>query len=374
MIDRLLLSITWEVLPLGYFELVTSRYNSVYELDKKTGDILWEKPRTSKCRSDDPDVNLRFTAQGFQIWGSPAVFMNNGNNVFGSCDIFACSEAVIARAAIALDVELPSPERWELDGLDLTHNYLLGDHNEVLQVLDYMKKLMPSRMKTTPYPTSVYFGQGSKLRTFKAYEKGSQIRKLELKNMKKEGFNLNLDEWQLAICYNMLRLELCLKKEFFNRMRKKLSRGWIDRDESMPKNQKVKKIEFRWEWWLMDVDELETIYDEGWEGILGNGVEVPVIERDLESSIYEAARSLGYSENQANAVYLTWASIKAFGQSTTKYRMSKRTWYRHIKVLKAAGLTSADFNMGTVQTIRITHINLGKKVESWEDVRESLKA
>jgi len=373
MIDRLLLSIDWVHLPDGHQDLIHSKYNKIMEINP-SGEVQWVKPRTSKLRSDDPNLNLRFTGSGFQIWGSPSVIMNGGNNVFGSSNIADCANALIVHASTALNVFLPFCERWELDGLDLTHNYLLGDSNEVLQVLDYMKKLKAPRVKTDCYPESVYYGKGSKLRTSKAYSKGHQLRKLESKLAKQSGMYLNLDEWQLAIAYNLLRLELCLKKEYFNRMRKKHSKGWIERNEDMPKDQIVKRIEFRWEWWLMDEYDLEKIYDDNWTEILGNGVEVPVIERDLEAAIFDAARSLGHTDNQANAAYLTWASIKSFGRSTTQYRMSKTTWFRHMKILKAAGLTSADFEQGQVQVLRITHINLGKKVESWEEIRESLKS
>jgi len=373
MIDRLLLSISWDRLGGDAFEVIPSRYNKIMEISPD-GEVHWVKPRTSKLRSDDPNVNLRFTAAGFQIWASPAVLQNNGNNVFGSSDIYFCAGLLIDNASIALQYKLPSPEYWELDGIDITHNYLMQDSNQVLNVIDYMKRLKCSRLKTDSYPESVYYGKGSKLRTGKAYSKGHQLRKLQRRLVKQEGFSLNLDTWQEAAAYNLLRLELCLKKGFLNRYRKLHLRGWTDLRPDVPLNQRVKRIEQRWEWWLMTEDELNVFYDEFWAEVLGNGLEIPEDDKGFEAAVFAAAASLGFSEGYANAAMLTWASIRAFGLETTRYRMGRAIWYRHLQILKAAGLTSADFEQGVVQTVRITHIELGARVENWDDVRLRMAA
>ena len=347
MIDRLLLILPYDVAPTGLIEMLQSRFNRLLEI-APDGSVNWEKPRTSRVRSDDPDVNIRFAAKGVHLWGSPAMVMGT-NNVFGSSDIRECATSMLLHASRALECMLPSIEVWQLGGLDITHNYMLEDVRDVKSALSFYGRISNGKLKTTRYPESVYFGMGSRLRTGKIYAKGYQLEKLGKKH------DLGLSNWQKAICYNFLRFELCLKSYWFAR---------------------YLKTHPGWEWLDMTEDDLESIYGEFWADIVGPGgeVELPATDLDMEGRILDAAASLCLSVGLGTAAFKTWCCIQSVGCDNTRYMTSPATWYRHLNILKHAGLTTADFQEGEVLPVRINTIRLGEPVNSWDDVRRRLVA
>lgn len=348
MIDRLLLCLPSQYMPDGLFEKLLSRYGVLAYYDKH-GEQIWEKPSTAKLRSDDPDVNFRFVKDGIQIWGSPAMQMAK-NNVFGSSDIVVCAEVMIAKAGLALECELPHYKLWELKGLDITHNYYLDSPNDVKSALNFFGRLSDGRLKTVRYPESVYYGQGSKLRTGKVYAKGFQLDVLE-KRM--QDYDLGLNDWERASCYNLIRLELCLKSE------------WVKRYA----NKHYEQTGQGFRWWNMSENDLNVIYVDFWERITGNGIEIEKHDFNTEGRCVDAALSLGLSEGLGKSAFKTWSVIKSIGSTAAKDITTKATWYRHLKILKTAGLTSGDISEGSILPVRFTKIALDRRVESFDEVR-----
>lgn len=103
MIDRLLLSLSRININDEVFQHLFDKFDTLERISTD-GEILWSKPLTAKTRSDDPNVNFRFTSKGIQIWGSPAM-VNNKNNVFGSSNIKECAIKLIRKASTGLGVK-----------------------------------------------------------------------------------------------------------------------------------------------------------------------------------------------------------------------------------------------------------------------------
>jgi len=340
LIDRLLLELHSRHFPAGAFEALQALFNRLIEINPD-GAVSWEKPRTSKLRSDDPDVNLCFTGTGVRIWGSPAMAMQQ-NNVFGSSDIIVCAQALIRKASKNLNFIFPAYDKWDLKGIDITHNYLLDSPQDVKTALNYLGRISDGRLKTVRYPSTVYFGYGSQLRTGKVYAKGNQLERLERK------LDLGISVLDRALTYRLLRFELCLKG------------GWFRR---------YKKVNPDFVWYDWKSEDLDMIYDDFWTHLLGDGTEIPRSDYEQEGCIIDAALSLGMSQGYGLAAYKTWCCIQSLGVEQARSITSNRTWYRHIKILRQAGFTSADFDLGKVEPIRLTYIRLSQPVESWAELR-----
>ena len=372
MIDRLLLSLNRQYIDDEVYLYLMDKFDSLERISTD-GEILWSKPLTAKTRSDDPDVNFRFTASGIQIWGSPAM-VDNKNNVFGSSDIKECATKLINKAAKGLGCIFPSYKAWNLQGLDITHNFYLDTSQEVKTALNVLGKMSDGRLKTVRYPETVYFGMGSQTRTLKVYAKGSHIEKLARKN------DVGLTDWEKAACHNLLRVECVLKKKWIERYLNKPYDADIEHLMSVRNSDRPSFYSDNIElapskrWYDMDEDELNVIYTDFWEHIAGNGVEVPAHESDLQEQILDAAAANGYTEGMANAAFKTWTVIKAVGKDQAQYMTGRSTWFQHIKLLKLAGLTTADISEAVVMKQRIQYIDLTKRVESFDDIKRIINS
>ena len=85
-------------------------------------------------------------------------------------------------------------------------------------------------------------------------------------------------------------------------------------------------------------------------------------------------RQVAPTKGLAWAAYTTWACIHSDGIAKTKQLMSRTTWYRHLSILKKAGITKfdieqADKRVQKVAPFRRKPIILGDPVTSWEDLR-----
>lgn len=77
------------------------------------------------------------------------------------------------------------------------------------------------------------------------------------------------------------------------------------------------------------------------------------------------------TEGQGKAAARTWAVIQSVGWQAAKDSMPKRTWYRHLKIIKAAGFSDADISAGRVVNLR--RPLLLQPVSSWDELRKMAK-
>ena len=175
---------------------------------------------------------------------------------------------------------------------------------------------------------TVYWSHRSKLRSGKAYAKGPHLRFLQ-KNADYTGRRYN--ELELLQAEKLLRLELKLGREFWDR------HNWKETTAIQLQQQ--------------------------WQDYFGRmiGDSAMTNDSDVKERITEAAKAMGMRGNPA---YGCWLMIESQGWERARDSFSKSAWYRHLKVLHAAGLGDADISAGRIVPLR-RRIMEAELVTSW---------
>jgi len=90
-----------------------------------------------------------------------------------------------------------------------------------------------------------------------------------------------------------------------------------------------------------------------------------------DKQLLEACIDAGPTPGQGKSAYSTWCLIKSEGWERAKDMTSERTWYRNLKILRAAGLGDADLSKGQIIQFRQKPIIEYQVINNW---RELLKA
>lgn len=305
---------------------------------------LWEKNSldVDKLRSDTPGLCWQVQSDGksqyLVIGGSPASIAY-GINVFGSLDVRSGANALIRLACRILRAVLPPLERWQCRRIDITGNYLLPDPESVKQALKMLLVTDGSRRKATSAKKggdTVSWNPSSDLASGKAYHKGPQLRFL----VKEE--KVKASESQLEAADRLLRLEHKKGSRWFRRL---AERGGC--------------------WYRLTAWELWQEY-RGFFGRLVEGVEVR--EMDRMSMVARLMAANGITCGRAESAFTTLRNIREDGLEVVKGYMAKRTFYLHLKYLRAAGITDADMHTAKVLQFRPVKIVLAQPVGSWDEI------
>lgn len=295
-----------------------------------TGAIEWAQPVRESIRSDSHQVQIYVTYNTITISGSPCNSLGLSDNVFGTSNIREAISAHLAVATAILPFEVGQSSQYRITRVDVTHNFDMGGSSEVRQALAYLRSFDGGRYRVNTSAETVYWSQGSSLRSGKAYHKGSHIRYTN-----KRG-TTDIDSERVNLSDRLLRLELKLGHAWFSRKRKE------------------------------NINSLDINYDEEFNNyfsqIIGN---VEVKEMNLREKVINVSLSSG----QGLSAYRTWALIKAVGHHEARDSMPASTWYRHTKLLKDAGLGWGDFATGQVVPLRKRTLILENSVTSWNHLR-----
>lgn len=320
-------------LPEATILALRSKSGRVLKIDPH-GAIEWETVAREAIRSDSHQVTLSMGGE-LTICGSPARVMET-NNVFGSGDPIECARAMLAFVRRTCAVELPDFDSWRCTRMDITENYDLGDIAQVREALLALRHAEGGRYQLRTSAESVYWSVRSQLRSGKAYAKGPHL-EFQLKKGQCE-----LTEEQLRAASRLLRLELSLKSQWW---RERAAQKWFEFSEA----------------------ELQAEHERYFQPLIG-GAEVWNMDKAQERCI-SAALELGMSKGQGERAYLYWLAIQQLGFETSKQMASRRTHYRHVKVLRAAGYSFSDFQARRVVSLRRRPLVLAQPVRSWSDLR-----
>jgi len=346
LIDWLTLRIPLEESMLGAVLAARIRdcLNVVHCIDRN-GEMLWSKRvlDIDALRSDTPGLCWMLQRDGnyeyLTIGASPAS-LEHGLNVFGSSDIVHCANVLIQQASKAFEAILPGFKNWQCRRIDITGNYALPDAASVKQALRQLTLADGGRRKATNTAKggdTVYWNPSSDLAKGKAYHKGPQMSYLRKKG------NLEVSQEFIDLADRILRLEHTRGARWFRRLAES-GRAWYD----------------------LSYQDLEQLFIDFF-GRLVDGVEVKEMERyELVALI---AKSNEISRGRAEAAFATYRNIRADGFEVVKDYMPKRTWYRHLKYLRRAGISDADLQQGNVVQFRPVRIVLALPVTSWEQIR-----
>ncbi len=309
------------------------------------GELTWQKHSLDIDRLRSDTVGLVWQVQGdgkdqyLAIAGSPASIRNNGINVFGDLNISDGAQTLIRLARKALNCILPGIEHWQCRRIDITGNYLLPDPESVKQALQMLMVSDGGRRKAGSAKNggdTVTWNPTSDLAKGKAYHKGPQLEHL----CKKRHLEISAD--YLSAAYRLLRLEHTRGARWFRRLEES-GKNWLD----------------------LTPEDLEELYRDFF-GKLVNGVEVKDMDRDDTIKLIQDANCI--THGKASAAFTTMLNIRQFGFEVVKGYMPHSTFCRHLKHLRAAGITDADMRTAKVIPIRPVKIVLAEPVSSWEQI------
>ena len=334
LIDYLTLAISPMVLSREMYEALYSQQDTVLCMSPD-GEVKWSKPTHQIMRSDTHQITFRLD-QTLDIMGSPAHFMGVGHdNVFGSMDIRECFHAMVSFVANRIGCELPlDPRLWKVRRVDVTGNFYLNTLTDVKQALSDLRHSEGGRYQVKTAAETVYWSQGSRLRSGKAYAKGPHMEKM----VKKKQF-LEISQKQLDMLQGLLRIELQLGSQFWRKKKKQHQH-----------------------WYTFTSKRFKAIFDEYFQPLIGQ-VEVSEMS-DILDKLYEVAPT----PRRAEAALNTWLRIKEYGLEKTRGKISRSKWYQDKKLLNQAGLGWSDFQQRRIVPFRRKTIILGDPVTSWDDL------
>ncbi|OIQ91149.1 phage replication protein CRI [mine drainage metagenome] len=340
-------------------------YNSNGELirEKLVFDI-------DKLRSDEIGLFWQVQHNGKEnyllIAGSPAS-VEHGTNVFGSNDVMHCANVMHREAQKGLAMILPPIHTWQCMRLDFNFNYLLDSNSQVKQALRELKNGHGSRQKATNgHGDTVEIGAKSKMITGVIYDKGTQVKNL-VKQLHKKGRDIPYETWEIDILSRLLRFELRLKRQWFEKLaHKKNYEHFLHND--LNTKQALKNYKHYYEtvqpWTELteqDLIEKHYSYFKPFTGSIG--------VTDM-GTLLDNLKQLGLSEGRARGAYQTWALIKTMGYEQAKASLNPNTFRIHRSQLLLAGLTQTDLQNhdSNVLAFKRKSIELDCPVTSWSQV------
>lgn len=268
------------------------------------------------------------------IGGSPAS-IENGSNLFGSGDYQHCKKIIIKHAQKALRGCLVPSSNWHPRRIDITQNYFLQSRTQVKDALHMLRASDGMRQKSTVKGDSIYWGESSKYRKGKAYDKHTQAKEL-IKRAEKLKNTPPYTPEQLKQMENILRLELTLGRQWFDEH---------PNEDNLKQDYLIEEHEAFFTKFIGDseVSDMDTLF----------------------KNLQLTAPSIGI----ARSAYSTYLMIKQNGYHHTFEHMKPRTFYMHKKALLSAGLCEADLTNGNIIELRKRKITM-TPVYNWEHLQE----
>ena len=295
------------------------------------GEVKWVMPCRANIRSDSHQITVRIGSH-LDIQGSPARTKGTQDNVFGEATPVNAFLDMVQFLSNTLEVSLPcNPTCWRLTRMDVTGNFDLGSLPNVRQALNYLRHIEGGRYQVKTEAETVYWAKSSRLRAGKAYAKGPHMRYLAKKGQ------ADLTPDQLFLVDRLLRLEMRLGNQFW---RERAAQRW-------------------YQWSSEQLYEQFTVYFGQFIG------KVEVVEMD---KLLDELVKIAPTEGLAKAAYRTWLLIQSHGIERARELMTKRTWYRHKRLLQDCGVSWADFHHRALVPFRRKTIVLSDPVRSWEDL------
>ena len=309
-----------------------------------TGETRYETSAWDSIRSDSHSIVCRVTGSDLWVQGSPARVTGDGDNVFGSGasaaqDLEGCLDRMVAFlwGQLPALTDRPGLRAWKVTRVDVTHNLALDALSEVRQFLNYLTRAQAGRLRVDAKKgDSVYWNANSRYKKAKAYGKGPHLAYL-MKRKDFAGRHYTPDE--IALCGLILRLELTL---FY--------RYW----------EKVLEIP---RWWDLTSELLNKEWEAYFKQFIGTEVRN---DEELRKQIDAVAPTAG----QAKAAFNMWYMLKSAGYELTRENHTKTTWYRNLRVLKAAGLNVTDLGNGTIIPFPTKTLGGAISVSSWSELRQ----
>lgn len=305
----------------------------------KSGEVRYESSRWDSVRSDSHQISVRV---GTDLWiqGSPARVIGSGDAVFGSgassaLDLLGCVSAMVRFVAVKFSVVLPAASKWIVSRVDVTGNLLFSSLADVRSALSILRGCEGGRYRVSQQAgDTVYWSHASKMRSGKAYAKGPHLSYMT----RRSGYSgYPYDKRDIDSANRLLRLELSLRREF-----------WARND-----------------WRNASPDFLLSQWRTYFDRMIGDA---DMTTSDLKERVISAALTFkDGTEAKGKAAYACWCVIQSQGWESARDMHSKTTWYRHLRILRRAGLGDSDLSSGKVVHLRGRVLDV-QIVTSWKSL------
>ena len=336
MIDWLTLSIDASLLDDDTRHHLDKNTGSILKIDKE-GQLEWCTNAREIVKSDSHQIVLEF-GSFLRLYGSPARVIHT-HNVFGSDDIKFCALSMINFICNQYEISLPlNLQLWKCTRIDIAFNYDLGSQEQAEYFVDIHKSIKLGQQKVSTWQYMVSFGGTSTVHSGKIYHKGHDLKRLLNRG------KVKISQNDLLKSMRIVRLEYSMRRKILSN----LSDNGIY-------------------WYQITESGLRFYHSEYFKQYIG---QVQVIDMDniLDRLIRAVKEEAIPTEGQARAAYDCYMRIKDNGFTIAKTTYTPRTFYRHIKNLRAIGLNQADLQK--IQTLkpRFKKIELAKEVTSFDDI------
>ncbi len=281
-------------------------------LDMSTGEQLYKFTSTTLEGSYDHRISLKINDNKLIIEGS--VHKNLlGQNAIGMVEDFSvCASWFVRVVSEFLDVVLPSWGDWIPRRIDFAKCFDLESSSNIKKYLRGLTTLSFPRRKILKYGDTGVYVSGSTT-TLKLYDKGEEFRKHDLKRFKKF-YDENGILFFLQVVDRLLRVEVEIKYRKI--------KGYYGN------NVKCKDIE---------VTFLRLVYQDEVKKLIKEDNHTMKLARTTNS--VKDRLDKFYSKRLASILFGTWYMLSTLGETQTKEILELRTYYRHLKQLKDAGIS-----------------------------------
>jgi II/X family phage/plasmid replication protein len=303
--------------------------------------VVYETAAWESVRSDSHQIAFRVGSDALWIQGSPARVCGSGDAVFGegasgNLDLIGCVRRMAAFVSQQIDVPiyLAPVKAWHVTRIDVTGNLILDDLAAVREALRILRNCEGGRYRVSQQSgDTVYWSHKSRLRSGKAYAKGPHI---EYQTGKPDYTGRPYSETELQQINRLLRLEL------------RLGAQWIRERAGCP-------------WYELTTERLTEEWNDYFKRMIGDA------DMKTNDDVKERIMAVAATEGQGKAAHVCYMLIREHGWEKARNEFTKPTWYRHMKILHAAGLGDADIAAGNVVPLRRKILEC-QLVKSWADI------
>jgi len=322
----------------------------IIRVNPLTGDIRYKISAWESVRSDSHQIAARAGIDCLYIQGSPARAMGTGDAVFGdpdhALDIIQCAHAMCVQVAGAVGF-IPNWWQAEVRRVDVTDNLLLEGLPQVKQALSYLRNTEGGRYRVSQTAgDTVYWSQKSELKSGKAYAKGPHLRQM-VQRYGYSGCIYTDEQIQAADC--ILRPELSLRSKY-----------WRERAYKR--------------WFEYTAQDLQAEHKDYFDRMLSKDAEILNGKLSMnDEKLKERVIAVAPTPGQGRAAWATWLLIQSQGWQVVKDTLAHNTFYRHVRILRDAGLNDLDISNGKVVSITTKPIVM-HSVSSWAELMATKRA
>jgi len=297
-----------------------------------------------------------------ELKASPAKVMQ-GHNVWGSDDLVECALAIINPFAMAYPEVMEKLDQgsWDVREADITYFSRAESELHAMQFIQAMGNVSKGHTKARHgYATTSYFGKkNSRIKKLKLYAKYTEVMEwVKTVRKQKDGEERTavFTQQLLDYCVGMIRWEATVKARWFER------RGLPTRLHELKKH--WDSIEF-WKDATKDVRE-------ALEGQTMNMNDDERIEQALRAEYGAVTRTGKTTYTKANNCFRTYRLIKELGYIEAQRITQRATFYNHIEMLHAVGVSRAalqnvEHGAVVIPMVRYIEVAFGQQKPDWAE-------